>query len=105
MKETQQWVKKVYPLTHLVPRLFLKSLYHLHSVLSTVLISNTSLASSKRLNNIWTLTSTTTETLLDQSNEKVVLTELATGIELGADIPHVLDRSSVTTNRLIKFRG
>ena len=82
----------VFPVPHLVPGMVLKSLYHLHSVPLTVLISNTSsglFQQTQYLTNIWTLRSTIMETLLDQSNERVVTTELATSTELGVDILHV----------------
>jgi hypothetical protein len=76
--------------------LSLKSVYQFSFVHLAVIISNTSsglIQQMEHLTNIWPLGWEIVEALLDQSNERVVPTELATGPELLVHVPNVLTAS------------
>jgi hypothetical protein len=80
----------------LVPGLVLKSSYQFLFVSLTLLISDTSsglFQQTQHLTNIGTLVRAIVKTLLDQLNERVVPTELATGTELGVHVSHVMTAS------------
>ena len=84
------------PVLHLVPGLGLKSSYQIMSVPLTLSASKTSsglLQQTLHLMNDWPLGWEVLQTLLDQPNERLVCTELATGMELDIHRSHVLAAS------------
>ena len=98
----------VQSLIYLVHGLGLKSSYQFTFLPLTIVVSDTSsglFQQTQHLTNTRTLVRAVVQALLDQLNQRVVPTELATGTELGVHVSHVNTASLQFKDILVKARG